>query len=469
MYCLTEQQVTRVYYDVEKAGINFSHLSTDLVDHICCDIESQMQEGISFEKAYKVIQEEFGIKGLRQIQQDTLMLIDKNYRIMKKSMKTIGMLALALMAFGALFKIMHLPGASVMLTLSFFFTTFVFFPSLLYVTYKEVNKKQQALLFISAFLGGAAFTTGVLFKLMHWPGAAILLFGGLCLLTFLVIPIILISRLKSAQSKRSVIWMGFISLMVLITGLMLKLLHLPGAAILLALGSIFLILIAVPMFYRAEIRNSTKPRLDFIFAIIALTYFIVLTFMMQMSTSGRTPYSHELQQTSFEKSAAFLFDQNVQWVNSTDNTQLRKLFDESKILSDKIDGIKIAIIQEINQVERDQARQILISGKMLAEADRQVAFLLPGNKYYSSMSMLKSEVNKFINLYTAITDTLPKAIKLNGIFDADSGNSTDQWEIRQIQDQTASSILTRFSFWQYQVQLAQNYLFTNVNSNVKIQ
>ncbi len=107
MYLLTDEQVTIVTKDVENEGINYSHLMIDLVDHVCCDVEERMNQGISFSQAYEQVKKEFGIKGLRHIQKDTLMLIDKNYRIMKNSMKTIGVISLALMAFGALFKIMH--------------------------------------------------------------------------------------------------------------------------------------------------------------------------------------------------------------------------------------------------------------------------------------------------------------------------------------------------------------------------
>ena len=111
MCLLTNEQVAIVTDDVKNEGINYSHLMIDLIDHVCCDVEERMNHGISFTQAYELVKKELGIRGLRHIQQDTLMLIDKNYRIMKNSMKAIGVISLALMAFGALFKIMHWPFA----------------------------------------------------------------------------------------------------------------------------------------------------------------------------------------------------------------------------------------------------------------------------------------------------------------------------------------------------------------------
>ena len=256
MYLLKVDDIAKVTKDVENEGINYSHLSTDLVDHICCEIESYMNHGISFTEAYEQVKTKFNIKGLRHIQQDTLMLIDKNYRIMKNSMKTIGVVALAIMAFSALFKIMHWPFAGPMLVLSFFLITCVFFPALLYVMYRDVNQKQQAFLYIVSFMSGLVFMSGVLFKIMHWPFAQLLFFPGLALITYILIPLIIVTRIKKLKVNKTVFVTGLISLMVLLTGLILKINHWPGAGVMLVAGAVFLIVVFLPMYYYLEVRKS---------------------------------------------------------------------------------------------------------------------------------------------------------------------------------------------------------------------
>jgi hypothetical protein len=74
----------------------------ELIDHVCCDVEFEMQNGIPFAKAYEVVKNKIGIEGLERIQHETLYLIDKKYRIMKKTMKISGLIAPILLSLGSL-------------------------------------------------------------------------------------------------------------------------------------------------------------------------------------------------------------------------------------------------------------------------------------------------------------------------------------------------------------------------------
>ena len=69
---LTHQQLKLITLDVQHADISYSHLQYDLIDHICCDLENQMNKGLSFEKAYEIVKSKIGLQGLQQIQEDTL-------------------------------------------------------------------------------------------------------------------------------------------------------------------------------------------------------------------------------------------------------------------------------------------------------------------------------------------------------------------------------------------------------------
>src|SRR6266540_2195145 len=129
MFELTHKHLELITADVSRADISYSHLKYDLIDHICCDLENEMGHGLPFEKAYEMVKKRIGLRGLQQIQEDTLSLIDKKYRIMKNTMKIFGVVSTILMSFGALFKIEHWPGAGVMLVLGFFLLCFVFLPS----------------------------------------------------------------------------------------------------------------------------------------------------------------------------------------------------------------------------------------------------------------------------------------------------------------------------------------------------
>jgi len=98
MYALTKEQVEHIMKDVEQAEIHVSHLQHDLVDHLCCAVEEEIWEGHSFEESYRKVRRKIGLGDLKQIQKDTLYLIDFKYRIMKTIVKIMGVLSLIMLA-----------------------------------------------------------------------------------------------------------------------------------------------------------------------------------------------------------------------------------------------------------------------------------------------------------------------------------------------------------------------------------
>ncbi|MCK7540411.1 MAG: hypothetical protein MZV63_60715 [Marinilabiliales bacterium] len=101
----------------------------------------------------------------------TLYAVDTKYRNMKNTMKISGIAGTVLLGFAALFKIMHWPGAGIMLMLGGFILAFIFMPSALTVLWKETHNTRRLFLYVSAFISGMLFITGVVFKMQHWPGA----------------------------------------------------------------------------------------------------------------------------------------------------------------------------------------------------------------------------------------------------------------------------------------------------------
>mgnify|MGYP007118353641 CR=1 FL=1 len=98
---LTLQQVERIKNDLTRESISYAQLFYDLLDHICCDIEFEMDRGISFEEAYQHIKSWMGKNQCRKIQEETLLLTNKTFRFMKTIMKISGVISPVLLAVGA--------------------------------------------------------------------------------------------------------------------------------------------------------------------------------------------------------------------------------------------------------------------------------------------------------------------------------------------------------------------------------
>jgi hypothetical protein len=228
--------------DVHQARITLSHLPQELIDHICCEVEELMSTGKTFDEAYLLVKEQTGIKVLQKIQENALYLIDKNYAIMKNTMKITGNISLAFIAIGTVLKIWHWPGASIALLAGFVLLCLVFFPAAIYLNYNYENGRKKPLLNLSALLGGIVFMAGVLFKVLHWPGSATLLFAGWSILLCLFLPILLGLKLRETQSakEKSIYVLGVVSAILFEAATMFKFFHWPGAGLLMIAGGFLL-------------------------------------------------------------------------------------------------------------------------------------------------------------------------------------------------------------------------------------
>lgn len=284
---LSPLQVQLITEGVRKEEIVFSHLCDDLIDHVCCDVEYEMNQGLPFEAAYRKVQQKIGFRGLKRIQEDTLFLVDSKYRTMRTMMKIAGTVGTLMLGFAALFKIMHWPGAGVLLTLGAFVLAFLFMPSAIIVLYKETKSGKRLFLFVSAFLAGFFLIISVLFKVQHWPGAGVLL--SLSFLTggIMFIPALLIYKLRDEgkKYKRPAYVTGMISLLVFLTGIWFKVMHWPGAAILVLSGILLLVLVAFPLFSWLTWGKKKVNSSGYLYGVLALSFFILTSALITLNVS----------------------------------------------------------------------------------------------------------------------------------------------------------------------------------------
>jgi len=136
---LSLQNIERISRDVKRQEIIFSHLADDLIDHICCDVENAMEDGLTFYEAYMKVKQKMNPRRLKEIQEETLYAIDTKYRNMKNTMKISGVAGATLFGLAALFKIQHWPGATEMLTIGLCTEAVIFFFSAFEPLHEEVD------------------------------------------------------------------------------------------------------------------------------------------------------------------------------------------------------------------------------------------------------------------------------------------------------------------------------------------
>jgi hypothetical protein len=282
---LTFRDIDRIRRDVKGEDICFSHLADELLDHLCCDVEHEMTGGMSFSEAYRKVKDKMGHRRLKEIQEETLYAVDTKYRNMKNTMKISGIAGTTMLGFAALFKIMHWPGAGIMLTLGSLLLAFVFMPSALTVLWKETHSGKKLFLYISAFITAMLFIVGVTSKVQHWPMAGLILAVASLSGIFAFVPALLYAKLKDQENrpKKIVYILGAAGLICCILGLLCKIQHWAPANIFLTVGSVIIFFAVFPWYTRLTWKEERNVSARFIFMVVGLIVLLLPVLMLNLS------------------------------------------------------------------------------------------------------------------------------------------------------------------------------------------
>jgi hypothetical protein len=205
MEYLTEKNISEITTLIKAKGVEMEELLYDLVDHTCCMIEEKMEQGKNYSSALEESMSSFGNNGIRNIQEETTYLLTKNILVMRKTMHIIGITSALLLLFGSIFKIQHWPGAGLMYVLGGAMLCFLFMPLFLTVRIKEKAGKLNTWTNVLGVVSGIGLCFGILFKIMHWPFANILMNSGGIILVLIFLPLYIYNSYKNKQLKTGTI------------------------------------------------------------------------------------------------------------------------------------------------------------------------------------------------------------------------------------------------------------------------
>lgn len=200
---LSPEQESIIENFVLAQGIKIPTLRDDLIDHLCCVVESELGKEKSFEQILDEAVKDLAPKGLQEIQHQTIFLLNsKRIIAMKKVLYFTGFIGSLALTAGVTFKLMHWPWANVLFIIGFLFLLLIFIPLLAIDRYK-VSLSKAVSVKTKIIMGAiAAIITGLsgLFKMMHLQGADLLLMLGAFVFAFGFLPFYFFTMYKKSIS-----------------------------------------------------------------------------------------------------------------------------------------------------------------------------------------------------------------------------------------------------------------------------
>ncbi len=479
MYQLKLSDIELIRLDISRQRVTYSHLLDDLVDHVCCDVEAEMDEGLSFRQAYEKVRSKVGINRFKKIQEETLILIDKKYKSMKKFMKIFGVLSPSLMAVAALFKIQHWAGAGVMLVLGFFFLCFFFLPSAIYVLNTE-NKTDKKHLFmkLSGLISSIIFLLGILFKVMHWPGANIALSGGSLMLGIIFLPSIIFAKISDdkGEGKRAAYLVGLFAGLFYIAGFLFKLMHWPGATLIILAGLILFAIIFIPLFVVAHYKNETHVSGHFIFVMVASMMAILFLSFMALTVSKDALSEFAAVEEQMDDVLDNLEDKNSVIVQEMINTSegdgiVASVHQKTEVIESWIDDLKKELVIATEPDNEEAIAGGVIDCSKIIRKDAQdipVDILITQGKALQ----LAEKIREYKGYLVSESDDADLASKLDMLLDISgvrvAGDHEIPWENATFEHRTIVSSLNTLTIIQIELRLAEKEFLKSVSNKTEV-
>jgi len=198
-----DENYERIRADLVRLGLSYDRLIDDLLDHVCCLVEEEMDDGKDFESSYSQVLDTIGENRLYEVQHQTLLNLDKKFQRMKNFTYIFGLSSAILTILGSVFKKMHWPGAGIMITVGMVLIVLVFLPLYFITNHREQAEKKNPVYAIVGYLTIALLLAGATFKIMHWPGASKLIYASIGFLLIGFVPLYVVNIFQKSGKEKA--------------------------------------------------------------------------------------------------------------------------------------------------------------------------------------------------------------------------------------------------------------------------
>ena len=201
---ISKEQINFISATIDENGITIPTLKDDLIDHLCCVVESKMENGILFENALQDALREVAPHGLEAIQNQTLYLLNSPNKIfMRKIIFLIGFMSAIAVSIGWLFVTLSWPGGRELFNSGFLGLLMLFIPMMAVYRYKIFRPKavSDKLRIVLGSASGFIIGLSLIFKVLHLQGADQMLVTGVLMFTFGFLPFLFFNLYRKSATR----------------------------------------------------------------------------------------------------------------------------------------------------------------------------------------------------------------------------------------------------------------------------
>jgi hypothetical protein len=142
-------------------------------------------------------------------------------------------------------------------------------------------------IYILGVISAMILSTGVIFKMEHWPAAGLMIITGTLILVLLFFPAALINNYKAEgnSQNRLLYIVTYVTCFVVFIGMLFKIMHWPNAQIGLLIALPFPYIVFLPVFLTVTAKNKNFNIYNTVFVLILLALNSVFSALLSLNVS----------------------------------------------------------------------------------------------------------------------------------------------------------------------------------------
>ena len=312
---------------------------------------------------------------------------------------------------------------------------------------------------------------GGLCKIMHWPGAGIMLLVGMIILALVFLPLAFKSSFKAEPNKKlkTLYILAAIILAFDFISMLFKIMHWPSANILVMISIPFPFFVLLPFYLLSNSNDKEINYGNFVAVMFFFVYCAAINSLLTLSVQReiidgfvKSAYSFEGQASAIIENANLYGNQQKMDVvlNNKYIIENNKIASEATKLCTKIDEVKKMLI--ING--SGNAPQVLKSNDNTDLWAIKLKDSKPNIELYY-ITELKNEIEHFKVLLQEKSKQNSELFNyLNDVFDTSKNEfNGESWEKMFLKDKILVSAIEKLNLLQFRIRLASYEVITAVN------